>query len=312
MPISRQQRCSRHTPCLICGGHPDIPPGRRQRCTGYLSRDGQYAYCTREERAGGLAPRAGTTPPAWAHRLNGQCACGLPHGGEPAGVALGADTRGRASRSPNGHPLDRGLTFRAPVPDSAPPMPWLHPKANKPVAVYPWTDRQGRVLFYTVRYEFEEGGARKKVVTPRTMWEAPGGVLTWEKAGPPPLWIRPLFNLGELAARPDVRVLVVEGEKAAVAGARHFPDFVVTTWMGGAASFALTDWSPLGGRDVIFWPDADAPDHWFPEGKGTHYMRQAAKKAREAGATSLRMVEPPDGVPSGWDLVDAIESEAAE
>ena len=34
-------------------------------------------------------------------------------------------------------------------------------------------------------------------------------------------------------------------------------DCVVTTWPGGAEAFSLADWSPLAGRKVIIWPDAD-------------------------------------------------------
>ena len=68
---------------------------------------------------------------------------------------------------------------------------------------------------------------------------------------------RPLYNLHELVARPDAPVLVVEGEKAADAATAILPDYVCTTWIGGAQSVGTADLSPLAGRSVTIWPDND-------------------------------------------------------
>ena len=53
--------------------------------------------------------------------------------------------------------------------------------------------------------------------------------------------------------------LIVEGEKARDAAAESIPDVFVTTWPGGTNHAGNIDLTPLQGRDVILWPDADVP-----------------------------------------------------
>lgn len=60
-----------------------MPRGKQQRCSGYLSSDGRYAYCTREEHAG-RADQQPTDPPSYRHILEGACRCGLTHREAPA------------------------------------------------------------------------------------------------------------------------------------------------------------------------------------------------------------------------------------
>lgn len=82
--VSAAQRFSRDRSCPICNGHPILRSGHGVRCYGFLSSDGRYAHCTREDYAGGLQPEpSGGT---FAHRLDGPCRCGLTHG-EPKSSA---------------------------------------------------------------------------------------------------------------------------------------------------------------------------------------------------------------------------------
>jgi hypothetical protein len=68
-----------------------------------------------------------------------------------------------------------------------------------------------------------------------------------------PEGLLPLYNRkGILAAD---RVIVVEGEKAADALIKA--GYCATTSSGGAGKAALTDWTPLNGKQVILWPDND-------------------------------------------------------
>ena len=70
---------------------------------------------------------------------------------------------------------------------------------------------------------------------------------------------RPLYNGDLLAASPVCNVLIVEGEKAAIAAQEYVPDgWVVTTWQGGANAVDKTDWSTLSGHICVIWPDNDA------------------------------------------------------
>jgi len=100
---SRPSAWTAEHPCPVCGGHERRPRGRGERCYGFLSSDRGYAHCSREEHAGNLQPhRGGST---FAHRLAGDCRCGLRHG------QAGADP----VRTP------RNRTPDAPKPWSIPP-----------------------------------------------------------------------------------------------------------------------------------------------------------------------------------------------
>jgi len=107
---------------------------------------------------------------------------------------------------------------------------------------------------------------------------------------------RPLYRLPQLMNAPGANVLVVEGEKACEAAEGMLPPgFVATTWSGGASSVKNTDWTPLAGRNVVIWPDNDAP---------------GSKAAAELSdiLTDLRcphvIVSIPDSWPEHWDLAD--------
>jgi len=91
MAVRSQQRFSKDDPCPICGGYDRLPRGAGTRCFGFLSGDGRFAHCTREEFAGALERNPASQ--AFAHRLEGPCGCGRTHGsatmrseGEGAGV----------------------------------------------------------------------------------------------------------------------------------------------------------------------------------------------------------------------------------
>jgi putative DNA primase/helicase len=125
-----------------------------------------------------------------------------------------------------------------------------------------------------------------------------GGKWEWKA----PKTIRPLLFLEQLQERHDAPVLIVEGEKTAIAAQQLFPAAVVTTWSGGCKALSKTDWAPLAGRKTILWPDADAV--------GQQAMLELAQMLHRVGAAQVRMVAPPQGVPEGWDLADATWSPA--
>jgi hypothetical protein len=78
--VDAVQRFTKRQPCPVCGGHNQLPQGQGVRCYGFLSSDGRYCHCTREEHAHGLPQENGGT---YAHRLDGPCKCGQTHGGDP-------------------------------------------------------------------------------------------------------------------------------------------------------------------------------------------------------------------------------------
>lgn len=157
---------------------------------------------------------------------------------------------------------------------------------GKPSTVWIYRSPDGEPLGFAVaRYTTDNG----KTIRP---WRFRNGRWEAGTVGAP----RPLYGLDRLAARPDAAVLVVEGEKAADAGARLLPEWAVVTSPGGSNAAGKVDWSPLSGRSVVIWPDADDP--------GLHYAQETTRLAHEAGARDVRVVKVPDLFPAGWDLAD--------
>ena len=88
-------------------------------------------------------------------------------------------------------------------------------------------------------------------------------------------------------------IVICEGEKAAWAA--HDAGLVSASWLGGTAGVGLADFSPIGRRDVVLWPDNDGP--------GQKAMVQVAAKVKDCGATSIRIVNI-SGMVSGGDAAD--------
>ncbi len=81
MSVSANQRFKRANPCPVCGGYEQMPHGQGKRCYGFLSDDGEYAHCTREELSGEIEIKADSQ--TFAHKLRGGCRCGTQHSPEP-------------------------------------------------------------------------------------------------------------------------------------------------------------------------------------------------------------------------------------
>jgi uncharacterized protein (DUF927 family) len=177
----------------------------------------------------------------------------------------------------------------APVPDGSPEPMRRHKQHGDATHVWTYRDSAGRVLFIVARFSQADGG---KVVLPQTLRRIDGRLKWAWKAPADP---RQLYGLAELAARASAPVLVVEGEKAADAAAKRFPSHVVVTWQGGSKATGKADWSPLTGREVTLWPDADEPG-----------SKAAADIAGRLSALGVRAatVQLPAGLPAGWDLAD--------
>jgi hypothetical protein len=198
----------------------------------------------------------------------------------------------------------------------------------------------GRLLGYVLRVEFPD-----KKITPVVTWcVGPDGAQQWclcpfpdprpmqgldaladprrlaviEKADGRQRWqlvtpgtIVELAPGERIVETRDRTVLVVEGEKCRAAGAGALPQYAVVSWPGGSKGIGHVDWSPLSGRDVVLWPDADAAGRdamlgWIDASGLLH--RGVAQHAHRAGANSLRLIDT-TGMPKGWDIADAIDDE---
>lgn len=121
----------------------------------------------------------------------------------------------------------------------------------RPSMVFPYRRQDGSLVGYVLRRDFRDGGKE----TPMVMRvRLPDGTETWARFPFPKL--RPLYRLDRLR---DGQVIVVEGEKCADALARGWGRRSVVSWAGGTNGVQHTDWSPLAGRSVVIWPDADEP-----------------------------------------------------
>jgi len=176
-------------------------------------------------------------------------------------------------------PSTKPDTIVEPIPDNAPPIP-DHFKHGTPSALY----RYG-TQFLVARYDLPDG----KQFAPLT-WRA----SKWQfKAHPGP---RQLYGVEILSTDATSTVIIVEGEKCADLGRQSMRRNIILTWSGGAQAVKKTDWTPLTGRDVIIWPDADDPGR-RAAATITQILLPFAKRVR---------VINPNGAAPGWDVADAI------
>lgn len=176
-----------------------------------------------------------------------------------------------------------------PVPADAPPPPAAHYKHGRPAHIAQYLTRDGGLVGYIYRCDTETG----KEIYPLTYCQNAMGRNEWRWLSFPkarPLYGAELLNDGG-------RVLLVEGEGKCDAARRMLGDaMTVMAWPGGAKAVQHADWSMLAKRDVVIWPDADAP--------GITAAAAITIQLRHHGAT-VRTIPPPDGVAKGWDLKDA-------
>lgn len=178
-----------------------------------------------------------------------------------------------------------------PAPDHVPAPTLRHFHYGLPEARWCYQDTEGRVIGWIARFLKSEGG---KEVMPMT-WarNIETGEETWKWLSfPKP---RPLYGLPELAARPQSQVWLVEGEKCA--DALRAIGALAVTWPGGSKAVNHTDWTPLYGRKVVIWPDADEP--------GLKASAAIATVLHSQGC-EVRLINPPEGKTDGWDCADAI------
>ena len=198
-----------------------------------------------------------------------------------------------ALSAPPRRPVLTRITSKPPPDAESPNM--LIRALGPPSKIWPYRDSDGQVLGYVARYDTDEG---KEI----RCW-------TWGQVGDAePCWAcghwnqkRPLYGLDRLAARPDDKVCVCEGEKAADAAGRLLPGYVAVSWPAGAQSILKADWLPLAGRTVLLWPDADEP--------GWKCMQTlAAVLAGSGGLDCAVRILDSNQMQPGWDAADA-ESE---
>jgi hypothetical protein len=177
-------------------------------------------------------------------------------------------------------PVDAdGAELCRPVPSNAPTYLRVleHGRFGSASNHWLYRGRSGELLMVVVRWDTADG----KEIRQFTCWRMHDGSLRWL-----PKWIdapRPLYGLDRLATTSHYPVVVCEGEKACDAAAQLLPEYVATTAPGGAAAADSADWSPLRGRRVVIWPDADEP--------GSRYASTVAAACRAIGAREVALLD---------------------
>jgi hypothetical protein len=165
-------------------------------------------------------------------------------------------------------------------------------------AAWPYHNPDGTIHAYVVRFDHPNGSKDVRPLRFLPPDNVPPDLLNprhWRWKGWTSPESVPLFNLHLLARRPNDPVLIVEGEKTAVAASKLFPSHVVLTWQGGSKRVARAAIDPLLTRTtpIVLWPDADKPG-------------RDAMVYLKARLPAARLVSLPDSLPEGWDLADPI------
>ncbi len=276
--LSEAELRDRHQPCPLCGGTD------RYR---FDDKDGSGSWFCNQ--CGGKDQRGGAG--SGMDLLMRRQGWGFVEAARQVEAFLGLvpdapDTSSSKGSSRNGKP------WRMPEkpPASAPPPP-LNRGAT---AQWAYRSAAGEVLFWIQRIRLRSGG---KAFLHRVWldgdWHRPSRRDAFTCDWPTP---RPLYGLPDLLQRPEAPVLVVEGEGTADAATRLFPQHVVLSWVNGAKAIAKADWTPLAGRSVTLWPDADAA--------GVEAMQSLAALLHPLDC-QLQLVALPPDLPQGWDLADA-------
>jgi len=268
------------------------------------------------------------------HGLDFRAACALLGAGEE-------QTKNPARRGPGGERQDAGLASPAsktadpyaglvPADPGAaiieagaavrcwnpkrPDRPWVSYRAS---LVFPYHDITGRLIGYVLRIDLPAASNDKpaRKITPTIRYARLP--MADSATTPPEAWChwsfdkpRPLYRLHDIAARPTNQILVVEGEKAAEAARRLVGSLpiTVTTWPGGAKAMRHVDWSPLQGRVVLLWGDADEAGEQAMLGhrsRAGEMVEGVAQLCQRAGARQLRFLPWDRSKPKSWDAADA-------
>jgi putative DNA primase/helicase len=194
-----------------------------------------------------------------------------------------------------------------PAPVHAPKANFYHFKFGKPSKVWEFTSEAGDICFYTVRFDHPGGGKDVLPMSYCQYYDKREGVLKygwrWRGVTKDSGFKRPLYGLPTIKLKDWV--IVVEGEKAADAARKLFPDYGVVTWSGGTKSLQMTDWSPLLRKNIIIWPDNDEPGYSSCIELYLMFLEYNINRR-------VLMVEVVDIKPSGWDLADTQISESTK
>lgn len=155
-------------------------------------------------------------------------------------------------------------------------------------AVHEYTHPDGSPWWWVARWKDRTTGEKM----PRPFRRTPAGDFVGTMPDIPTG--RPLYRGHRLSQNPSDLVYLVEGEVCA--DCLESVGLLAVTWPNGAQSVGKVDWSPLAGRDVVLWPDNDAP--------GLEAMRSIRGPLERLGALVLVVDVVALAMPPKGDVVD--------
>ncbi len=249
--------------------------------SGFLSSDGDFAHCSREQHAGGLTVESnGLT---YAHRLAGRCKCGKTHG--PAAATTKARAKARPTKNGVGGKshAKKGHAGNSATNGAAAPR---KPYRERLVATFYYLNAAGLPILKVDRLKDPKSFAQY-----RDGGTDASGRIQWV-AGTEGVDLVP-YRLPELiTAMASSIVFIPEGEKHV--DALRALGLVATCNPMGAGKWR-DEFSPwLAGRPVVILPDNDDP--------GRRHAEQVARSV-SPHAASVKVVELP-GLPEKGDVID--------
>lgn len=186
-----------------------------------------------------------------------------------------------------------------------------HFKFGKPSGIWAYRNLDGKIDFYTCRFDLEDG---TKEVYPYSYVECiksgydyvkstgePGG-MSWSLGDKTWRWMgmsnpRILYNLYLIQKYPKATILMVEGEKCADHANKFLnPDkTIAVSWVGGANGVKNSDFSVLKNRNVIYWRDNDTA--------GITAMQSIHSIIKDIGGLR-KWINIPENLPNKWDVAD--------
>jgi putative DNA primase/helicase len=286
--LSAEQLTDKHQPCPACAGEDRY---RWDRDDGH---GGWYCnQCGGKDHAGGGGSGMDLLTRVTGWDFKQACRRIEQH--------LGISSTGPAAPAP-ARPLaatkakPKGRPHRIP---ETPPAGTPAPALGSAVAQFPYGPDRANPCYWVQRVPMPPKNHKpQKLFVQRTWidgrWHYPSKRDAFQSHWPEPRFI---YRLPDLNDRPTDPVLISEGEGKTDAATQLFPGHVCVAWTGGTAGWDHTDWQPIAGRDCTLWPDADA--------KGRECMAKLAVALLELGCT-VQVVNPPNHLPEGWDLADAL------
>ncbi|AVP87955.1 hypothetical protein phytr_10270 [Candidatus Phycorickettsia trachydisci] len=169
--------------------------------------------------------------------------------------------------------------------------------ANKLEALHRYCDDQGNILGYAARLIDRQSG-KKQVLPVAYLYDQEENkakvalkAFTDQKL---------VYGLEKL--RDNKTVLIVEGEKTADIAQTLFPEMNVISWIGGSNSAYKVDWSGVHGKQVVIWPDNDAPGV-----KAAEIIHERLSVLENYSGDKVSIVDVKNlGLPEKWDLADKL------